>query len=1284
MPETVLSRAGRVLRLAQQRPSRSIYAKDARSPDVRDLAAKVLARQEKRSAELKRLGFLGATAADRERQAADMAKRIQKANPTQAKPVSAKEEFYMAAAKPQTVAGYDPLNLPGVRYAAGQVREVADALTQSIPGTFGLGRDLLSDVRSGKVSPLGLPQSGSKTERNVKELARSNLALLKQPWKHPALIALMFGRPVTAGAATATARGLAASRAVSEGAPALRALLAKPKPGEAFGAPRTFAHGGIETPGNYSKSADMEALQRAVDVVRNRHPKLGLSSGPVVTRNLPARVGWELSQNRKITDAVSSAEALGLVAKTKLSKFPRKRMRQTVEQTAARVQFEGATVPERIAMHEQQAAVAKNPVTRLRIQRKIGLLRQAEKLLEATPEGPIVKLSNAALRDLMAKAEKVAAGRTESLLARDAISPETAAGRVQGPGRVALGARFLYPKDAKARLREIDSQLNAFGKSQAKSTQRLSEVRSGTRSTRAAERGLETANVRAKRLLIAPATAATAREAATANRAAAKASALRAKTVMLAQRGEKLKPLYEREQRLAQLAYEGYQSGKVGEGVLARSQARFGRIRKEYEKTASALIAHRDAQLQGLQALEQQIASEAKIAADKAGNRAQAAAIRVTAEQRLRETVREQQKILLGQKKTLKSLSESEGLVRALRGRVEESSGKLVGHEGFSAGKVRVPYTARYETTPLGRMSLGAGKVIGQPKELGTVSHSFTGQRFLTGNFRDDALRLIAEDALAETRQTGKLAFRDQLLKAATQERLDDHQIAMRVGKLKDPAATQKMRDLLARPEDVLPSARMRAATEGDPFKGVRELIFPTELHGIPIAEIPAGSSIPGIKWVDDRYLEGANLPPIGTGAAGRPGLKQLAYTGHSINNATRLSYFYLAVKYGTPNILGQIALNFIQAGARVPLAWKRAATIHRDLGARDVGVVREAMGTGIGHSLLGSQRGALGFTSSKLAAAWSVILDVPFRDTAWIAEAHRAGYKTVDAQRGLIDAAVTGDATKLADFIRVTRRARNEILDYERLGHAEQVVKQFFFIYPFTKASTVYVGHFLAEHPYKAAAAAATAEKGRSDQQSIIGDVPSFQRGNIWFKDDKGNVSTSNPAAFSPIGPGVDVLRTAAGVIAGGGDANDLPVQYIHPMFRAGLNAAFGVDPTTGRKLDQTRSAFANFLDEMIQGTPQYALARGLSGTKQGRTDVIFPDSPAAAIRQYMIGGIVPRKVNPAVVRERAAKEARSLGKPGKSTGTPGSKSIYAGQGGGSKSIYAGQGGGSKSIYAK
>ncbi len=44
MPETVLSRAGRVLRLAQQRPSRSIYATDARSPDVRDLAAKVLLR----------------------------------------------------------------------------------------------------------------------------------------------------------------------------------------------------------------------------------------------------------------------------------------------------------------------------------------------------------------------------------------------------------------------------------------------------------------------------------------------------------------------------------------------------------------------------------------------------------------------------------------------------------------------------------------------------------------------------------------------------------------------------------------------------------------------------------------------------------------------------------------------------------------------------------------------------------------------------------------------------------------------------------------------------------------------------------------------------------------------------------------------------------------------------------------------------------------------------------------------------------------------------------------
>jgi hypothetical protein len=1272
MPETVLSRAGRVLRLAQQRPSKSIYSRDRRSPDVQDRAAAITATKARSAAELKQLGFLGASKADRERQARDLAKRIQKANPVQAKPVSQKEAFYMAAAKPQTIAGYDPLNIPGVRYAAGQTREVADALTQSIPGTFGLARDLLADVHSGKVSPLGLPSPGSKTERNLKEMTRSNLALLKEPWKHPALIALMFGRPLTASAATVASRGLAAARAAEAGTPALRALLTKPKPGEAFGEPRTFRSGGIETPGNYSKAADMEAFQRAVDIVRKRHPKLGLSSGPVVTRNLPARVGWELSQNRKITDAVSSAEALGLAAKTKLSKFPRKRHGQQVAQTAARVEFEGATVAERIALHEQVMATAKSPVKRARLARKIGLLQQAQKLLEATPGGPQVKLSNAALRELMAKAEKVAATRTESLLARGAISPEQAASRVQGPGRIVKGARFLYPKDAKARLREIDSQINALGKSRMTGVQRLSDVRTGTRSTRAAERGLSKANIKAKRLLIAPATAATAREAATANRAAAKASALRAKTAALAQRGEKLKPLYEREQRLAQIAYEGFQAGQVGEGVLARSQARFGRIRKEYEKTASALIAHRDAQLQGLQALEQQIASEAKIAADKAGNRAQAAAIRVAAEQRLRETVREQQQILLDQKKALESLSESENLVRELRGRVAASSGRLVGAEGYSAGKVRVPYTARYERTPLGRMSLGAGKVIGQPRELGTVTHAFKGERLLSGNFRDDALRLIAEDALAETRQTGKLAFRDQLLKAATPERLNEHQIAMRVGKLKDPAATQKMRDLLARPEDVLPSARMRAATEGDPFKQVRELIFPTELHGIPVAEIPAGSSIPGIKWVDERYLEGANLPPIATGAAGRPGLKQLAWTGHSINNATRLSYFYLALKYGTPNILGQIALNFIQAGAKVPLAWKRAATIHRDFGARDVGVVREAMGTGIGRSLLGSQRGALGFTSSKLAAAWSVILDVPFRDTAWVAEAYRAGHKTVEQQKALIDAAVSGDASQLADFIRITRRARNEILDYERLGHAEQALKQLFFIYPFTKASTVYVGHFLAEHPYKASVAATTAEKGSSDQQKIIGDVPGFQRGNIWFKDAKGNVRTSNPAAFSPIGPGVDVLRSAASLVAGGGNVNDLPAQYIHPMFRAALNAAFGADPTTGRKLDQSRSAFANFLDEMIRNTPQFALAQGLSGAKQGRTDVIFPTSPREAIKQYAIGGIVPRKVNPGAVHARAAREAPPLPKSGVRGGASGSKSIYAGQGSGSKSIYA------------
>jgi hypothetical protein len=372
------------------------------------------------------------------------------------------------------------------------------------------------------------------------------------------------------------------------------------------------------------------------------------------------------------------------------------------------------------------------------------------------------------------------------------------------------------------------------------------------------------------------------------------------------------------------------------------------------------------------------------------------------------------------------------------------------------------------------------------------------------------------------------------------------------------------------------------------------------------------------------------------------------AYWGRGANNFMRLGIFYLAPKYAAPNLLGNAALNFIQQGKSMPKAWKNAAMAIKREGPENLAMIDRIQGLGVAQSirspeaLLPQAKGALGPTTQALAHGWSKILDTQFRRASWFYEAEKAGFKTAESRKKLLN-----DPELQNDLIEVTRRAKDEILDYQRLGKLEKSMSEFLFIYPFTKASTVYLGQFMAHHPMKAAAAVFAGQYGEDRTKEMLGDVPSFMAGAVPIKGGATGMQVSSMEAFNPVTPGLQVAQAGVSSLAGSATRREIPVQYLQPALRAALNAAQNYDPFFGRQLDPKQSDIKQFIDQLLGQLPQAQLIEGLKNPTTGNEDVLYPMSRRDAVERFGGGTIIPRPINPAEVRSRASEEARSMMQP-------------------------------------
>lgn len=461
----------------------------------------------------------------------------------------------------------------------------------------------------------------------------------------------------------------------------------------------------------------------------------------------------------------------------------------------------------------------------------------------------------------------------------------------------------------------------------------------------------------------------------------------------------------------------------------------------------------------------------------------------------------------------------------------KQKGGRLLGADDFHYGVNYAPYTrgapvalsreaqvfGAYIRHRLQLFNPGKASAIGAGPDDVTLRKEFMGALLRSGNFKADVARASVRSLHTAWRlQSAKMA-RDALLQAGEDLPKDSTWIAIKV----DPA--QNLSEDVKRYWDRIHSVEgdgtkmsvkdigeLEHADERSVDEFIREL-FPAEIDGVRTEHLAqqlaarAGDEmstlhepIDNIKWIPKELLDATGLTQI-------PAVSKLALRGltkqqriastsiglafDAFNDVQRAGLLILSPSYIPVNLLGNVAMNVMHQG---PLAFPnlvRSIFLHRELELEDRVAIDKLMGHGIMESVLDLKLGP-GQILNHTIGHWSgVIVDLAPRRAAFLHEARLAGYRSPDQLRSLLH-----DPANTQDLVRVRDKATEAIVDYERLSPFEKnVVSRAIFVYPWIKGATHYSIRFAANHPIETMALALMADRAVDNANSELGPRPFY-----------------------------------------------------------------------------------------------------------------------------------------------------------------------------------------------
>jgi hypothetical protein len=268
----------------------------------------------------------------------------------------------------------------------------------------------------------------------------------------------------------------------------------------------------------------------------------------------------------------------------------------------------------------------------------------------------------------------------------------------------------------------------------------------------------------------------------------------------------------------------------------------------------------------------------------------------------------------------------------------------------------------------------------------------------------------------------------------------------------------------------------------------------------------------------------------------------------------------------------------------------------------------------------------------------WARHADLPFRFNAIAYEARKAGFATPSGSSTCSTSSRTAanlNAAEAAKIDWVAKRANRAQIAYDRLNEFERrYVTRAFWFYPWVKGTTMFTGHTIAEHPFKAAAVGLAGQEGRDAQARELGDAPLLRGRPVQDRRPKpGEMPlVADFSTFSPFATPADLL--------------DLP-EYSEAadQLNPALGALLHLATRTNQYGTHSNEPLVDAVRSLVAPTPEAQTFEAFLARHSDQSHRMFPKSRAwAGMRDPIMRGLVgpglPRRLNIAAAAAAAARE--------------------------------------------
>ena len=559
------------------------------------------------------------------------------------------------------------------------------------------------------------------------------------------------------------------------------------------------------------------------------------------------------------------------------------------------------------------------------------------------------------------------------------------------------------------------------------------------------------------------------------------------------------------------------------------------------------------------------------------------------------------------------------------------------------------------------RRNLAQGRgAMGEIAKDPSLTHAFKGQLMRSGAYSD---REIARASLDDLQKAVNLdtirQLREAMLKTDAEGnyllgtplplRADD--VAVKINPSKDsPKGLQAVHDMLASSEGDLTKLSMKdiAREDWSLFEQLKGEALPDRLlvdgEHLSTDEVARRMLDEGLQpldnivWVPRRFLDHTGLFDPPKALSGHPAADFLqAATVDTFNDLLKASLLYLNPAYYGMNIVGNLAMNFLHEGVFMPLNLSRAFALSHQLG-EETQFIDFLMGHGLMSvaDLRAVGRLAGGQRVSGALSHWSgVVVDMIPRRAAWIHEARRAGFRTAEDIRRLLN-----DPDMLYD---VTTKAKQAMVDFDEMGRRErEVLARYVFVYPWIKGAIMNTARLPKEHPIVVAGLALGYEKQQQLADEKIGPRPTYLDlvlpiGTAERYGEQYPLVLSMRQVFTAATPyeiGQNLLAFAKG------DPNGQALtEMLLPWYGTVLNHVIGYDPF--RQAEVKRGVvpiLEDFLNQ-VAGMPESPLRRRIDDlllSEEERRNLaesgrLYPRDTLDVALGFGLGSVAPTPVNPA-----------------------------------------------------